>query len=218
MKLNNVWDIIRHLAEVQPIGFLGATAAILAAFIALIGVFYTVQRTKRNIKMQARIDWIQEVRKQTAEFITGIVNITVGKNKVNLIRYYQEEGCEKGTSEYNLYNHEVIKIHGEMEDRSVNFWNKGQILSLYFADIENINENLNYKNYDDRLTFLKNVNSNKNKNFYIVEFIRDILKNFESDRKGEDVVTPLPEDYLEDFREIISIYLKIEWDIAKKGK
>lgn len=46
----------------------------LVAFLAFIGVLITNNRNKKNIRMQARIDWIENVRKQRQIHCLAIIN------------------------------------------------------------------------------------------------------------------------------------------------
>ncbi len=64
------------------------------------------------------------------------------------------------------------------------------------------------------IIFLKGTDTNYRKNFYIQKYINQ----FTNSLFGYNLVYDEKIKMINDFQSIMSIYLKIEWDIAKKGK
>ncbi|MHA3999278.1 hypothetical protein ACXPVD_12775 [Lactococcus cremoris] len=85
----------------------------LVAFLAFIGVLITNNRNKKNIRMQARIDWIENVRKQTANTLS---------------------------SYHKLMKFRTGNAHKEL---LWNFQKDLELLSLYFADDKDIDNKAN---------------------------------------------------------------------------
>ncbi|QDK70523.1 hypothetical protein [Lactococcus protaetiae] len=167
---------------------MGSIAAIISLFSACLSVWGIKRNIDANLRAKARIEWIQEVRKQTA---------TVYKSYRELrSAYLQKSGRAIA---YTKYQTDL------------------RLLKLYFADNDD-----NISGESNKAVILKNSKNNKSKNKYLINVI-DGLQEVKS-RLNENDILAATGDFsqyyveLDELMEYISIYLKIEWDKAKKGK
>lgn len=154
--------------------------------LALIGVLITNSRTKKNIRMQARIEWIQEVRKQTI--------VMFERYKQYRSAHFQQKG----------------RLQAEL-----NFQSSLRLLKLYFAG-----NKVGEVDLGRMREILSRSKSNKGKNGAIRLSIDELLKFKDKDKDALNKPGESSEYYVEmiNFMDVISLYLKIEWDKAKKGK
>lgn len=159
------------------------------------------QQIDADLKATARIQWIQEVRKYSALVITGLSAsienplihnpqglMELKKNAELLMLYFSSKSSEQANESIAI----VSSIPRDEKSPDIMLLNKQMKDILY------------------------NQESNKGKNEYIKEYIKKLVKYFTKMETG----TP-PEilyNEIEYFREVVSIYLKIEWDKAKEGE
>lgn len=183
-----------------------------------INVFLTSRGNKRKIeadvKSKSRIEWIQTVRNISAEYIASIYSISPILEK----KYVWNEEIDDESLQKNLYN----------------FLLQSARLRLYFANTTNFKGKMNAQGmltFDPyEIEYMLNDNNNKEKNGKIQEYIMSFERLIEDYSKGhvDDslkgnsksviALTYNVMKYTDNFTQIISIYLKIEWDRAKQGK
>lgn len=206
--------------------------AIIAFIVSIITIFTTntVEKMKirADIKAKSRIKWIQEVRELTSELLTSYNNFIVLDDQYFLMG--------RDISKDPYYNYELSKINSEIMTTSYK-------LMLYFSPSKkikggklNLKDELSFgdekkgeeisKKNSQVLGFLYNTKNNSQKNALLCGFIKQLSECtiyssyfFEFDTDS-DVLNnrKIIKDYFFELQNIISIYLKIEWDIAKKGK
>lgn len=161
----------------------GNWVSLIVAMVALVGVIfgniYKTWQDKQNIKMQARIQWIQDVRNHTAELLT---------------RGY----ADKNTGYYFKKEIETVCLFFATDESKELTPSIGYDFEEYFKKIEDL-ERTNLE--EDK---------NNNKHTFIIQ-LAQILKGHSDNQEYLD-------KYLPKFREVISTYLKHEWDRAKNGK
>ncbi|OAJ96555.1 hypothetical protein A7U61_11755 [Lactococcus lactis] len=145
----------------------------------IFGAFYKTWQDKKNIKMQARIQWIQEVRNHTAELLSrGYADKNTG--------YYFKKEIETVCLFFTTNESETSAIPNSDE---------------FEICLEEINKLEKENEKSDK---------NKNKHTYIIQLAQN-LKKYSDNQEYLD-------KYLPKFREVISTYLKHEWDRANNGK
>lgn len=193
-KINNPWDLIRFLATENPTGFLAAVAAVIAAIIALIGVIITANRNKKNIRMQARIQWIQDVREHAVRLHRDYYDLFEVWNK--------NERYKKNNGGKDLPNH-----MDKFDDTYHQILQDTNLLCLYFVVATDkldtiISDNTSINNLFEKL---KNLKGNEEKNM-LINLLARKLKDDKNTANADRLI------------DVISGYLKIEWEKAKKGK
>lgn len=155
----------------------------------------TNHQISANIKAQSRINWIQDVRIATTNLI------------ISYFEYWSNDNTQK----------DLNKVH----ERTI-------LLSLYFGDKRNeygisIASESFFKadklENDRLMKLLKKDSDNDGKNAIIVDLIKSLYSALESTlpSKTESIVQKNIENYLIQLQEVISLYLKIEWDRAKNN-
>ncbi|MBX8942563.1 hypothetical protein [Lysinibacillus sp. K60] len=92
-----------------------AIAAVIAIFInTFIASLTTKANFKANIVAKSRIEWIQEVREKSAEFITSCYDLT----RLLDLKYFSQEDAD--------INKEIIRLRNEVQKN-------GTLLMLYFG-------------------------------------------------------------------------------------
>lgn len=240
--LHNTETIIQKLEGIDSQRQWTTWIPIIVAIIALWGVVYSTRYVKNNIKMNARIEWIQKVRETVAAVISLCYSLAY-------------EGDEKKFQSILLRTQEKISL-----------------LILYFGPdkvVENENKNedkilLNEKSNRGKNNYIvKKLESisMKSERYYaqkyssrvrMIEFelaslkqkysLEETGKRYIEKRTGELLAEKdYPEEYykekqklleekrilqnpkellkdIEKLREIMRIYIKVEWNVTKKGK
>ncbi|MGM0316946.1 MULTISPECIES: hypothetical protein [Enterococcus] len=188
-----------------------ATVSAVSAFFVFVGVIMNVciqkkiakQQIDANLKAKARIEWITQVRVQSADFITNCLlyleyspkrivgkptNVRVENIESNTVTITADvEPDEEVLSHYD----DVVDAK-EKEKIRVQLNNAANLLMIYFGpDKDGENEK-------------------------IVEFINEILKKVNSGNFYKDDTRS--SDLIIEFRDEIRKYLKQEWNVAKEGK
>ncbi|MGM0275960.1 hypothetical protein [Enterococcus sp. AZ080] len=162
----------------------------------------TQKQIDANLKAKARIEWITQVRVQSADFITNCLlyleyspkrivgkptNVRVGNIESNTVTMTADvEPDEEVLSSYD----DVVDAK-EKEKIRVQLNNAANLLMIYFGpDKDGENEK-------------------------IVEFINEILKKVNSGNFYKDDTRS--SDLIIEFRDEIRKYLKQEWNVAKEG-
>lgn len=102
----------------------------LVAFLAFIGVLITNNRNKKNIRMQARIDWIENVRKQTANTLSSyhkLMKFRTGNEHKGLLWNFQKD--LELLSLYFADDKDIDNKANQVLDKWTRFWwhnNKGK--------------------------------------------------------------------------------------------
>lgn len=182
---------------------------IIVACIALKGVKDTIQNNiNSNLRANARIEWIQKVRNTSAELIS--------------LYYY-----------IISYKDSDSKNKDELYKALVESRLKTELLIMYFGP------NTKNKNHKDSTEIILNIECNEGKNDSIVVFLSDLNMDFHKFYRlkfnsAESIYSQTRrrimieqkikksnvdlEERLIKLRNIIRIYLKVEWDKAKEGK
>lgn len=183
-----------------------------------------------DVKSKSRIIWIQDVRGLTAELLTS---------------YNKYFDYDENTHYYDL-NKTVKDYSFNYSNYISEISTKSNKLMLYFSNADkkdkvklNLMGELSYKDKNDEesikkikkvneeiLKFLYNTDDNSLKNDLLSEFIKQLntcVKNVSHSytKQSENTIEKNKEminGYLSELQNTISIYLKIEWDIAKEGR
>lgn len=152
-----------------------------------------------NVKSKARIAWMQEVRNNTSFFLTAYSNYRI---------------CNREMQNTSTNDPDYSKKVKDKEISLNEFKNASSLLSLYFADKAKKSSNvIDVKKFDlkdESNIFYKKVyddETNAGKHQYINILLEDVVKDAKS-----------KEELVESIKEIISIYLKVEWDKVKNGE
>ena len=182
---------------------------------ALSAWFLNKKSISADVKAKSRINWIQKTKEQTLDYIMACTELLEELRKMNPESKYAE------TDSLVEMCYKVVKT--------------GNALILEFGTKKSSNEaNKKFKDIEEILMKSEN-NENKNKDIVvhilhvvnpISKFLIDREKRFLKDDALEnggitsiaDVINAYDETYISNTRDIMRRYLKIEWDIAKKGK
>ena len=238
--LNNTENIIQYLNSLYDQGgwtvWIPVIAAAVTATVALLGILHS----KKNIRMNARIEWIQKVRETAAGAISlcySLIYETDEKNAKNILLAAQEKinllilYFGPGASEKVLEEKDnLLRKENSNEGKNnyiVNF------LEEILIDIKKFYE----RKYSLRVRILTMEIRELNQLYPIEETgerlqdeegnwiqVKDYPKRYyEEKKKLEEEKNELEnsnqlENKIEELREILRNYLKIEWNVAKKGK
>lgn len=225
--------------------WLPTVTSLLATSIAGVGVWKNNQTQKNiakqqidaNLKAKARIEWINDVRNYSSGIISGLGEM-VNENEVSYIKKWYDisrksELLKLYFCSINKNNEEqrivVKRIRGESRNqlcvssdtRNILYNResndlKNEYIKLYLDKILEFYRNNHYykiaENYQ-RLLF--------DERAILFEMdIQDWVHDVKNKKKLEDLrkYNNHFQELVNDFQEIISLYLKIEWDKAKEGK
>lgn len=210
---------------------------IIPAIIALIGVIFSVVATcicsfivnkknlKANLVISARIEWIQEVRKNTSNLINLYNNLILNSNKKNnllkydgillskdlFILYFGNDAKKLEENKLNIL--EINKVLNSNENNNskndyivyfINTLNK-KILTLINLDFQfnntenkvlNIFDDYDFNEYKFNISYKTNENDNYVKENLYTDIVFDILY----------------------FRDVMRNYFKLEWKKVKSLK
>lgn len=215
-----------------------------------------------NIMSKSRIEWIQSVRKITAETLSAFTHLYIIEfecaHKYRKSDYKKE--LEVASNEFiSKINELILYFAVSKSNMSFNDLNiQGEMLSIpspsngdYFSQKERSDQRKkiedDYKNTQAMteankviLKPLYNSKTNKDKNELIVTLLEDLITSseiefFEYQKDSEDNKinnvhikynysevynsrTDTLKHYMDELRNIIALYLKIEWDRAKIGR
>lgn len=244
----NLYDHILNSTALQSVQNQGEStiwipviASIITAVFALGGILYSTRYVKNNIKMNARIEWIQKVRETAAEVISlcysliqeidekeAPIILLKAQEKINLlILYFGPDTLDKGQLK-KIKNFFLTKNANEGKNDNI-----VEFLKKILTDIEKY-----YNQIDsDKLKMLK-IEMRILKDTYPLEktgerlldaennyiYVKDYPKLYYKEKEGleaeiKNYLNPkeVKED-MEKLRETLRNYLKIEWNFAKKGK
>lgn len=116
-----------------------ATVALITAVISIFNVGRTNKSNfKANIVAKSRIEWIQEVREKSAEFLTSCYDLS----KLYDIKYFDQEADEE-------INKEIKKLKTEVQKNAT-------LLTLYFGPDSSQNNEIITVIIDDLVQLLRN--------------------------------------------------------------
>lgn len=242
--LNNTEKIMQKLYQTQGTWtvWIPVISAVITAVLALIGIFYSTGHVKNNIRMNSRIEWIQRVR-ETAAGTISLCYLLVheierektqsallkAQEKINLLILYF--GPDEIKEEILEENSDIILDENTNEG-------KNNYIVIFLEKVLTDIDDYYKRKYCGEVQRLKFEIDNLKNKYPLVETGEMIandedgslinIKNypkeyFEEKNKLEEDLNKLQnsEEVLNDIkkiREILRIYLKIEWNIAKKGK
>ncbi|EER56041.1 hypothetical protein NEIFL0001_1329 [Neisseria flavescens SK114] len=172
----------------------GSIAALVALIAAIMQMFNNKKSIDANLKAKSRVEWIQNVRKLSADFIR------ISYEYKGLMDKYIEIDNEKNILfiDKEIENDDKDKIDMKWAE----FLYTYNLLLLYFQKGENIDE------------------FNKISNNKIIQSARELrnqVKNYRYKVNGMKG-NPFYEQGVKPFRDNMREYLKGEWDRAKSGK
>ena len=221
--------------------------AIIAAFFSLVGlVFTTIYTVKKNTKLQnanARVEWIQKVRNVTAELIStyySVLNednvdelqkaIISAREKVELLVLYF--GPEKNSSneKTDLMNQDtnsgkndlILEFLIDLSNDFVKYYKNSQMGILPRAEARldrastELQENITGIAFQEEVEVDGQYYTNTE-----YDFAPDAERDYEQRQKEVAVIKAFNaslDEKLIKLRNIMRIYLKIEWNKAKLGK
>lgn len=218
--------------------------AVIAAFLSVGGLIFTTWYTiRQNSKLQnanARVEWIQKVRNVTAEIISSYSS-ALNEDDPNEVQKIIVEVREKIERLILYFGHET-KTEIDILDSSSNEGKNRLIvefLTQLSDDFLKYNKNVKSKMLSQAEARLDNLSSKLQDNIIGISYQEDIEidgRNYTSteykfdeeiEKKYDNAQIKVNEikrfneelaDNLVKLRNIIRIYLKIEWNKAKKGK
>lgn len=208
------------------------------ALIAIISLTVTAWDNRRKFKAdlisRSRIDWIENVRRVYIDYYRSCYTYWEHQLEMGVVRN-EDLQEEKGDI---MKNAELLKLYFGPDDYSsdskkdvfdFNFFQKiKESPDIYdYYGIEEKKENdKNIKNAESKnkviINRLKKLKSNKGKNMLIVELVSKLTKlvlysGYGMGEAAEKKLT-ISVEMLEHLSSIMSIYLKNEWERAKKGE
>lgn len=240
--LHNTEIIIQKLEGIDLQGQWKTWIPIIAAILALGGVVYSTRYVKNNIKMNARIEWIQKVRETVAAVISLCYSLAYEddeKISQSILLRTQEK-----ISLLILYfgPDEVVETDNKNEDKILLNEKSNQGKNDYIVkNLENISmeiERYYTQKYSSRVRMIEFELASLKRKYslketekryidkrtgellaekdYPEEYYKEEQKLLEEKRKLQN-----PKELLKDIeklREIMRIYIKVEWNVTKKGK
>lgn len=222
--------------------WLPVIASFITAIIAFLGILYSTRYVKNNIRMDARIEWIQKVRETVARVISlcylvvyeineeeVLKNFLKAKEQINLLMLYFGPD-EIGNKDFLGLNEQILKKEDNnigKNDHIVAFLGKLLLdIEKYYqrkhssrakrleTELRCLNKKYDLENTGERLMDNEGnwVNAKGRPKEYYEE--KNKLEKEKSELEN-------PDNILEDIanlREIMRLYLKIEWTVAKEGK
>ncbi|SCM88424.1 hypothetical protein [Bacillus mycoides] len=140
---------------------------------------------KGNVVSKSRIEWIQEVRKLSVDFISSFYNLTNYVNELELDGFFNETTQEKRIGKIKK-NQELMKLINALKE-------KGTLLILYFGPDANKNSNNEFINY-------------------MVRLIMSRADGLGSLNDANDLLEQ--EDNIRSLQDFLRIYFKAEWKRA----
>ncbi len=226
--------------------FNSETIAILAAILSLGGlIFTTVYTIKQNSKLQnsnARVEWIQNVRNVTAEIISAY-SAALNEDNPDKVQKIIIEVREKIERLILFFGHEATtKKEIDILDTKTNEGKNGLIvefLTNLSGDFVQYNKNVKSGILTQEEARLDNLSSKLQDNIVGVshqenievdgeyytnteyEFNEKFKRKYDNVQEKINEIKEFNEGLASDLinlRNVIRIYLKIEWNKAKKGK
>lgn len=196
---SNINYISNYDLEVYGKMDIGNMISSFAAILAAAGAFFSAytnlkaadRKNEVDVKIKSRIAWIQEVRHKTADVLAA---------------YYEYKLFHNKLSNNSSHDLKLDELKAKLK-----FLKSVELLSLYFADDSKVPNNLNLQDknsegYQLLLTPKKGRHTNKGKHPYIIKLLDSLKDN-----------TLTKDDDIQKLKQIISQYLKIEWDRAKNS-
>lgn len=243
--LKNTENIMQWLKESQTQGgltvWIPVIAAIITATVALGGILYSTRYVKNNIRMNARIEWIQRVRETAAEAISLCYSLVYetdkeraqsillkAQEKINLLILYF--GPDEVKREVLEENNDILKNEVSNEGKNnyiVNFLKKvlkdsqkyykrkySCRVQMIIIDLRSLEKSYSMEETGERLI-------DEDGEF---QYVKDYPKEYYEEKEKlveEKNKLQNADEFLEDIQELrenLRIYLKVEWKVAKKGK
>lgn len=242
--LCNTEDIIQWIKTFQEqkewTVWIPVIAAAITAILALFGIFYSTRYVKNNIRMNARIEWIQRTRETAAGAISLCYALIYesdnekarsillkAQERINLlILYFGPDKIEEILEEKDVVlkkeesnegkNNYIVKLLEEILTDLDKYYRrkycaKVQILEM---EIKSLNKSYPLEETGERLLD-KDGNwiyvKNYPKEYYIEK--EKLEKEIRELKNSDEIAKDI-----KDLREILRSYLKIEWTVVKKGK
>lgn len=222
--------------------WLPVIASFITAIIAFLGILYSTRYVKNNIRMDARIEWIQKVRETVARVISlcylvvyeineeeVLKNFLKAKEQINLLMLYFGPD-EIGNKDFLGLNEQILK----KEDKNIG---KNDHIVAFLEKLLLDIEKYYQRKHSSRAKMLEIELRCLNKKYDLEDTGERLIDNegnwvnvkgrpkeyYEEKNKLEKEKSELenPNNILEDIanlREIMRLYLKIEWTVAKEGK
>ncbi|MGX5572726.1 hypothetical protein ACWKTS_15065 [Bacillus toyonensis] len=140
---------------------------------------------KGNVVSKSRIEWIQEVRKLSVDFIASFYNLTSYVNELELDGFFNELDHQKRIAEMKK-DHELMKLINTLKE-------KGTLLILYFGPDTSKNSNNEFINY-------------------MISLIVDRANGLGSSYDAKSLLRQ--EDNIRSLKDFLRIYFKAEWKRA----
>lgn len=166
-----------------------------------------------NLKAQSRIQWIQEVRKITADLINSHYKLLDSTNEKDATKALSE--VRRITTLFSLYfsysknDDSGFNLFLEFKEKSEATKNNNNLLRKIFSQ-SNKNKNQIITSLASSLEVMQNYNVHSLK-FYNPKELSSSHK-LTMDPKAFTLM------YLNNFQQSVSLYLKIEWDRAKNNR
>ncbi|OFC91913.1 hypothetical protein BTGOE4_36110 [Bacillus thuringiensis] len=144
-----------------------------------------VSNFKGNIVSKSRIEWIQEVRKQSVAFISSFYNLINYVNELELDGFFDAPDHKTRIKKIKK-NHDLMKLISTLKE-------KGTLLILYFGPDTSKNSNNEFINY-------------------MVTLIVDRVDGLGTSYDVKNVLEQ--EDNILSLKDFLRIYLKAEWKRA----
>ncbi|MCL0319417.1 hypothetical protein [Apilactobacillus xinyiensis] len=217
--------------------FLGAVVSgtVIASFITnIINIYLNRAKINSDVKSKSRIDWLNNLREDTARYIESLLKFESNKgtypykskeyydyiyNLTKLMMYFnniekngkkhKRKADVKYLQELKEYRFLASKVTDNIMSRDI--VEKSDV-SLQELGFDNLNDFFN--GYIEKMCkLLRYPYDNEHKNIYILEMLATDYDMISSDCFDYDILSIVSRT-----REVLSIYSKIEWDKAKKGK
>lgn len=202
-----------ELAQNNPL-ITAETIAIFAALLSFGGLLYTVWKNSKLQNANARVEWIQNVRNVTAEIISSYAS-ALNEDDPHEVQKIVVEVREKIERLILFFGHETKpgKVIDVLDTKS-------RILSQAEARLDNLSSELQ----DNIIGISKQEEIEVDGEHFVnteYEFDERIENNHKDALIKVNEIKKFNEELassLVKLRNIIRIYLKIEWNKAKKGK
>lgn len=190
------------------------------------------RKISADIKSKSRIKWIQDVRNITIEYIHCIDNILNSGVTFNIVQGFEEPDyhddyyknrtkLKEIACKLKLYFPDLESENDKKSEMAKRYYEISEVINDINAPVDNHYYRKRYKALHDYNCELLNdlfcKKSNKYKNYKIKEYMSINWLTIVNMSAAEEYISEVYR-YMENFQNIISIYLKIEWDKAKTGK
>ena len=205
-----ICEIVKWLVKLNPtdvvVGFLG----VIGVIITITGSKYV--STRIELRAKSRIEWIQKVRNETAELIGLYYSLSMLNHQI--VTEMNSETKDEG---------QVVKWEKEAKEILLTVRMQTELLCLYFGD--DLHEDIHGTDMDFDIAIkeenLGKTENNKGKNIYLTSLLEIMCNECEHYFQEKDYDINYATNFkvkISTLRSRISLYLKLEWERAKKGK